>query len=155
MKLLFVCLGNICRSPSAEAIMNSVIAEAGLENEVSCDSAGTCAHHVGELADARMRQHASRRGTTLTSISHQFIEADFNRFDYIIAMDQSNYRNIIALASTETERDKVVQMTDYSSDEDQTSIPDPYYGGERGFELVLDLLEDCCHNFLAHLQLGQ
>ncbi len=149
MKLLFVCLGNICRSPSAEAIMNNVIAEAGLENKIWCDSAGTCAYHAGELADARMRQHANKRGTTLTSTSRQFIKADFNRFDYIIAMDSSNYQNIMAIV----ESDKVVMMTDYSTDKSQTSIPDPYYGGERGFELVLDLLEDCCQNFLDQLKL--
>jgi protein-tyrosine phosphatase len=151
--VLFVCLGNICRSPSAEAVFKAVVTKAGLENEFDIDSAGTIAVHSGEPADARMQQHASRRGYKLTSLSRKVNpKVDFDRFDYIIAMDDQNLRDLQAMARNAHDVDKISKMTDYASRSSHTSVPDPYYGGPSGFELVLDLLEDACAGLLVHIQ---
>jgi len=152
MKLLFVCLGNICRSPSAEAVMNMLIEENGLQDQIVCDSAGTYGGHAGELADRRMRKHATKRGINLTSRSRQIRPSDLNEFDYIIAMDSSNYNNILRLVTDKAQVRKIVKMTDYCSRFDYNEVPDPYYGGSKGFELVLDLLEDACQGFLDKLK---
>lgn len=152
MKLLFVCLGNICRSPSAEAIMNQLIEDAGLADKISCDSAGTIGYHEGLPADARMRKHGNQRGLNLDSISRQVTATDFKAFDYIIAMDRSNYNDLLECAKTEVEKRKVFQICDYASEPSCNEIPDPYYGGSKGFEKVLDLLEGCCGNLLTDLK---
>jgi len=152
MKLLFVCLGNICRSPSAEAIMKQLIKNEGLEDKISCDSAGTIGDHAGSPADARMRKHGSQRGLNLDSISRPVTLDDFSTFDYIIAMDQSNYKDLLERAQTESQKSKIIKICDYASDTNCLEIPDPYYGGPEGFEKVLDLLEGCCHNFLIDLK---
>lgn len=148
VNVLFVCLGNICRSPSAEAVMNSQIVKNNLVGKIKCDSAGTIGHHAGEPADARMRMHASKRGINLTSIARKFIAKDFERFDYIIAMDKQNYKDILSLDAENKYWDKVTMMTDYASDESVNSVPDPYYGGPQGFENVLDILEDSCSGLI-------
>lgn len=151
-KILFVCLGNICRSPSAEAVMLKCLKDNGLMDSFVVDSAGTCAYHVGEHADARMMAHAQRRGIVLTSISRGVRpHSDFQNFDLIVAMDNSNYRNLQRLATTPHDEQKIVMMTDYCRKYDLTEVPDPYYGGEAGFELVLDLLDDACQGLLKHL----
>jgi len=106
-KILFVCLGNICRSPSAEAVFNALIEKNGLENELSCDSAGTAAYHAGDQADSRMRQFALKRGYRLESISRPFVpESDFNQFDFIIGMDSQNVRDLNGMARNENDRKK-------------------------------------------------
>lgn len=144
-KVLFVCLGNICRSPSGEAVFKNVVEKAGVADEYEIDSAGTVAAHVGEPADQRMQRHALRRGYSLDSISRKVQpEIDLQHFDYIIAMDDSNYDDLIMLAQTDEEVKKISKMTDYSRKYSYPSVPDPYYGGGEGFELVLDLLEDAC-----------
>ncbi|HCY42095.1 MAG TPA: phosphotyrosine protein phosphatase [Prolixibacteraceae bacterium] len=151
--ILFVCLGNICRSPSAEAVFKALIEKDGMENVLSCDSAGTAAYHVGERADYRMRMSGLKRGYNLTSISRAFNpERDFDQFDFIIGMDRQNVRDLKSMARNETDRKKIHLMTDFSVSRKYDSVPDPYYGGDSGFELVLDILEDACAGLLRKLQ---
>lgn len=152
IKIVFVCLGNICRSPSAEAVMNAVVQKAGLEDKIECDSAGTIAYHAGEQADPRMKKHALKRGYNLTSIARKFIKEDFEEFDYIVAMDRSNYTDILELDKESQFVEKVSMMTNYCTDHDDVEVPDPYYGGPQGFEHVLDLLEDACTGLLEKIK---
>jgi protein-tyrosine phosphatase len=152
-QLLFVCLGNVCRSPSAEAVFNALIEKYGLQSDLQCDSAGTDAYHTGDQADYRMKQFAQKRGYRLTSISRRVNpKYDFDRFDYIIGMDKQNVRDLKALARNEDDRKKISLMTDYCPDRKYDSVPDPYYGGAAGFELVLDILEDACEGLIRKLQ---
>lgn len=149
-KVLFVCLGNICRSPAAEAVFLEMIKQRGLEDQFEVDSAGTSAYHAGENADSRMIEQAKKRGIHVPSISRQFIKEDFNRFDHIIVMDDSNYQNVMKLDPKGEFSSKVSKMTDFTGDKFSgfNYIPDPYFGGQDGFDMVLDLLDDCCSNFL-------
>lgn len=149
--ILFVCQGNICRSPSAEAVFNTMLHEAGLENEVQCDSAGTISYHNGEPADARMQTHARQRGYRLTSISRKIVRSDFENFDLVIAMDGDNLSDLENFASTEEAQNKIRLMTDYCTNLNPDCVPDPYYGGDAGFELVLDILEDACRGLLDEI----
>ena len=143
--ILFVCLGNICRSPAAEGIMKHQLKLKGLEDEVFVDSAGIGNWHVGDLPDRRMRMHGSRRGYDFNSRARQIKRADFDRFDLIVVMDDDNYDDVSYMARNEDEKAKVHLMTEYLNRfKGRRSVPDPYYGGEAGFELVLDLLEDGC-----------
>jgi protein-tyrosine phosphatase len=152
-QVLFVCLGNICRSPSAEAVFNAMVEKNGLAEELRCDSAGTAAYHAGDQADYRMKQFAQKRGYCLTSISRQVDpKVDFDRFDYIIGMDNQNVRDLKAVAQNENDRKKISLMTDYCSGKKYDSVPDPYFGGAAGFELVLDILEDACEGLIRKLQ---
>jgi len=153
-QLLFVCLGNICRSPGAEAVMNAKIKTEGLERMVFCDSAGIIGFHAGEPADARMRKHALKRGYALTSLSRQVNpDSDFDRFDMIIGMDDQNIKDLNALARTDEDRKRIFRMTDFSTQSKYKHVPDPYYTGSEGFELVLDLLEDACDGLILHLNM--
>lgn len=147
-KVLFVCLGNICRSPSAEAVMKKLVADAGLSHEIEVDSAGLIAYHEGEQADARMRAHAARRGYRLDSISRPVRYDDFERFDLIIGMDARNVEKLRELAPDVEASGKVHAMMEYSRNKLYDYVPDPYYGGASGFELVLDLLEEACAGLL-------
>jgi len=152
-KILFVCLGNICRSPSAEAVFRGFIENNGLENEFEIDSAGTSAWHAGEKADARMRRHASTRGYKLTSLSRKFSpDTDFDYFDIIVAMDNDNLRDLKSVVRGKEDEEKLFLMTDFSKEYDYDYVPDPYYGGDQGFELVIDLLEDASSGLLKHLK---
>ncbi|MCB2201241.1 low molecular weight phosphotyrosine protein phosphatase [bacterium] len=153
IKILFVCLGNICRSPSAEAIFRGYVEKKGLTKEFEIDSAGTSAYHQGEPADARMRRHASKRGYQLTSLSRKFDPAaDFDHFDIIIAMDRDNMHDLKQMARNKKDEEKLMLMTDFSSAFDYNYVPDPYYGGDKGFELVIDLLEDASSGLFNHLK---
>ena len=151
IKILFVCMGNICRSPSGEAVMNGLIVKNNLQDRIECDSAGTIGYHTGEPADARMQRHALKRGYDLTSIARQIKHFDFDRFDYIIAMDKENYNNILILDSEGKYRNIISLMMDFATQHDDSEVPDPYYGGEQGFEYVLDLLEDACMGLLERI----
>lgn len=147
-RLLFVCLGNICRSPSAENIMNHLLKERQLTDKVSCDSAGTSSYHIGSEPDRRMNAAAQKRGITLTGSARQFTAADFQDFDLILAMDKDNYRNILAVAPPGADNTKVRLMCDFCQKHSDTEVPDPYYGGESGFDYVIDLLTDACEGLL-------
>lgn len=150
-KILFVCLGNICRSPSAEAIMKHLVAEAGLQDKIYVDSAGILDYHEGELPDNRMRHHAKRRGYDLSSRSRPVKMKDFFDFDLIIGMDDNNISRLTQMAPDLDSKNKIHRMVAFSSRFQPDHIPDPYYGGDSGFELVLDLLEDACQGLLLEL----
>lgn len=152
MRLLFVCLGNICRSPSAEAVMNAVVEKHGAAGRFEIDSAGIIGVHEGEPADSRMKRFARKRGYQLNSISRPVNpDVDFEYFDLVVAMDDENVRDLLAMAPDEAARAKVVKMTDYAQSMGYDEVPDPYYGGEDGFILVLDLLEDACEGLYQQL----
>ena len=144
--LLFVCLGNICRSPAAEGVMRHVVeASPLLRGNVEVDSAGIGAWHTGQLPDSRMRSCAARRGYDLNSRARQVKTSDFDRFDYIFAMDHENVADLERLARNDADRQKILCLADYLTEHpDYHTVPDPYYGGEADFELALDLIEDAC-----------
>lgn len=147
--ILFVCLGNICRSPAAEGVMRQLVEERGLENRFKIDSAGLYGGHAGDLPDHRMRVHAIQRGYGLIHRSRKVRMSDFDDFDLIVAMDHSNYDRLREMAPTVDDEKKVVRMIDFVKGFPQCDcVPDPYYDGAEGFELVLDLLEDGCVNLL-------
>jgi protein-tyrosine phosphatase len=150
-KLLFVCLGNICRSPAAEGTMNHLLAQAGLTAEFFCDSAGTAAYHVGNRPDARMIAAADKRRIHLPGRARQFGPRDFEQFDLILAMDRNNFRDILAQDPTRMHRERVRLMCEFCQTYPDREVPDPYYGGEAGFEYVLDLLNDACGGLLKEL----
>lgn len=153
IKVLFVCLGNICRSPSAEAIFRGFVKKKNIGYQFEVDSAGTSGYHQGEPADARMKTHASKRGYQLTSLSRKFDPTkDFDYFDIIIAMDRDNLHDLRQMAAEKAEEEKLHLMTDFSSEYDYDYVPDPYYGGDQGFELVIDLLEDASNGLFSHLK---
>jgi protein-tyrosine phosphatase len=151
-QLLFVCLGNICRSPSAEGIMKHLVAEASLSDRIRCDSAGTSAYHIGEPPDPRMTAAAKRRGIALGGQGRQFQPQDFERFDLILAMDQDNYRSLKALDRAGNYTDKIRLMCDFCQAFSDKEVPDPYYGGADGFDDVIELLLDACQGLLTHVR---
>ena len=152
-KILFVCLGNICRSPAAEAICKQKIKDRDLENFFVVDSAGTGGWHVGNLADPRMRETASSRGIDLTSRSRQIEENDLYEFDYILVMDKDNLHAVQSLVQNESDpaTSKIKLILTYSKNSQLDEVPDPYYGGQHGFEKVLDLLDDAIDGLLDSL----
>ncbi len=148
-KILFVCLGNICRSSSAEEIMRVKVANAGRSEEFELDSAGLSSYHRGELPDSRMRMHAARRGYQLVHRSRPVCAEDFYKFDYILAMDDQNIGGLKELAPDVESLAKIGRLTNYCRIKIADHVPDPYYGGAQGFENVLDILEDACDGLLA------
>lgn len=152
VNVLFVCLGNICRSPAAQGVMQRMIDERGLGDRFYLDSAGTYGGHAGELPDRRMRVHAQRRGYNLTHRSRRVTGQDFEDFDVIVAMDSSNRYNLQEMAASVEVAGKIIMMGDYIRQyQHYDHIPDPYYEGAEGFELVLNLLEDACEALLEEL----
>ena len=153
MKLLFVCLGNICRSPAAEGVFLHLLKERELENQFVVDSAGTGSWHVGNPADRRMQAAASRRGILLPSRARQIRLDDLSTFDLVLTMDDANLMAVQALAKEagSSATASIKPMLSYAERFSETEVPDPYYGGETGFEHVLDLLEDACSNLLDEL----
>ncbi len=143
-KVLFVCLGNICRSPAAEGVMQAIVERAAVDVQV--DSAGTSSFHIGEPADKRMRAAAAKRGYELTSRSRMVTRRDFSEFDLIVAMDRNNFRELSILAGS-THR-KLVLLSDFLEGDWPRDVPDPYYGADDGFETVLDMLEAACPKIL-------
>ncbi|AUC62118.1 protein-tyrosine phosphatase [Cyanobacterium sp. HL-69] len=152
VKLLFVCLGNICRSPSAENIMIHLIEKEGLQDKITCDSAGTSRYHIGSPPDARMREAAKKRDIKLVGKARQIEDFDLEYFDLILAMDKANYHDILSLDLKGKYRDKIKLMCDFASHHTDTEVPDPYYGGESGFDYVIDLLLDSCEGLLDYVK---
>ena len=151
-KILFVCLGNICRSSSAEEIMRTLVKQAGLEQEIEMDSAGILNYHQGELPDSRMRMHASRRGYELTHRSRPVCTDDFFEFDWLIGLDDRNIQDLKARAPSPEADKKICRMTDFCRVKQVDYVPDPYYGGAQGFENVLDILEEACSGLLEEIR---
>jgi protein-tyrosine phosphatase len=157
VRLLFVCLGNICRSPTAEGVMRALVREAGLQERIALDSAGTGNWHVGDPPDARAIEAARRRGIALGGAARQVCARDFAEFDLILAMDRSNRRNLERLAPDERAQTKVRLLREFEGRAGPSSgadldVPDPYYGGPDGFDRVLDLVHAACASLLARLQ---
>ncbi len=154
LSVLFVCLGNICRSPAAEAIFLDLLDQKGLNNRFIVDSAGTGSWHVGKKADSRMREAAKKRNININSRARKIDETDFENFNFIIAMDNSNFDNILKfknkLRST-TDYAKILKIQDFSSEFQEREVPDPYFGGEEGFQYVLDILSDSVNGFLKSI----
>ncbi|MBR4843675.1 MAG: low molecular weight phosphotyrosine protein phosphatase [Alistipes sp.] len=152
-RILFVCLGNICRSPAAEAMLRVLVDREGLGDRVEIDSAGTYGGHSGERSDPRMRRAAEARGIAMTHRARQVREEDFERFDMVIAMDDNNYENLFRLAPDRAAQQKIYRFREFLRNHpDWSYIPDPYYEGHEGFELVLDLLEDGCSVLLEQIK---
>ncbi len=152
MNILFVCLGNICRSPMAESIFKHILVREQVTDEFQVDSAGLIAYHAGELADIRMRSHAQNRGYEINHLSRPFVTSDFERFDIIIGMDDQNIKGLTNLAKTVDNTKKIFRMTDYCQKIKTDNVPDPYYGGSEGFEFVINLLEDACEGLFLKLK---
>ncbi len=148
-RILFVCLGNICRSPTAEAVFKKLVKEKGMENLFSIDSAGTSANHRGEASDARSIRHAMKRGYVMDHKARLFSAEDFSKFDRIICMDDSNYANVTKLMKTEKDQLKIEKMADYLTKFNDSFIVDPWALGPEAFEHVIDLLDDACSQLLA------
>lgn len=152
MKILFVCLGNICRSPAAEAVFRAAAAREAPELAVEVDSAGTAGYHIGEPPDLRMRNAARRRGYDMSSLRARIVEpSDFEHFDLILAMDRENLTTLHSRAPAHT-RERVRLFLEFAPDATITEVPDPYYGGPNGFEEVLDLVEAATQGLLQHLR---
>jgi protein-tyrosine phosphatase len=155
MRILFVCLGNICRSPTAEGVMRHVIDREGLDGEIEVDSAGTGGWHVGSPPDERATASAKKRGIALTGAARRFTAGDFSDFDLILAMDEQNRRDILALASDDESRAKVKLFREFDKEAVESGdldVPDPYYGGGDGFEHVLDMSERATLGLIADLR---
>jgi protein-tyrosine phosphatase len=158
LRLLFVCLGNICRSPTAEATMRALVREAGLEREVELDSAGTGAWHAGSAPDERATAAAARRGIALEGSARRVRAEDFDDFDLILAMDLSNLEELRRMAPSEDARAKVRLLREFDPASVETGdldVPDPYYGDGDGFEHVLDHVQAACSGLLAQVRAGE
>ena len=152
MKILFVCLGNICRSPTAEGVFRAIVARDAPELLIEVDSAGTAGYHIGEPPDARTRQAASRRGYDLSQLRARIVEpGDFENFDLILAMDRENL-GVLHHRAPAHARERVRLLLEFAPDATVTEVPDPYYGGPNGFEEVLDLVEAASHGLIQHLR---
>lgn len=147
IKVLFVCMGNICRSPTAEGVFNNVIQKMGKADHFLVDSAGTHAYHIGEPSDSRSQQTARGRGIDLSGIrARKVTPTDFEYFDHILAMDSDNYHILMSISPSEHQH-KVNLFLDYATDRKEQDVPDPYYGGPNGFEHVFDLVEEASKGF--------
>jgi protein-tyrosine phosphatase len=156
VRILFVCMGNICRSPTAEGVMRRLLEDAGLGDRVEVESAGTGGWHVGEPPDERATLAARRRGITLSGAAQQVRPADFRRFDLLIALDRANLRELLALAPDEDAAEKVRLLREFDPAADgDLDVPDPYYGGDRGFETVLDMVEAACRGLIDELRAAE
>ena len=151
MKILFVCLGNICRSPLAEGIMKHKIEAAGLSQKITVDSCGTANYHIGDKPDVRTRKNAMQNGVTLNHLGRQLSATNLAEFDFILAMDRSNYQNIMRLASASQHAAKVLLIREFDSERGD-EVPDPYYGGEQGFQEVYEILDRSVDGFIDYLK---
>jgi protein-tyrosine phosphatase len=152
VSILFVCMGNICRSPTGEGVFHHYIQQQGYGNDIHVDSAGTISYHVGDAADVRMRQAASKRGYALNSIARQVKSTDFQDFNLIIAMDHDNLADLERMAGGVKSHIRLLgsYLKGANSNQNASSVPDPYYGGDQGFEDVLDMIEASCPAILTH-----
>jgi protein-tyrosine phosphatase len=151
--ILFVCLGNICRSPTAEGVMRELLQREGLAESFALDSAGTGAWHIGESPDPRAAAAARARGIVLDGHARQIQRGDFQRFDLILAMDRSNLRDLQRAAPDDAARAKVRLLRDFDPNGSEgCDVPDPYHGGPEGFERVLDLIEAACRGLLSEVR---
>ena len=152
MRVLFVCMGNICRSPMAEGVFRRRVDEAGLAAQIAVDSAGTHSYHVGEPPDVRAQEAAQRRGYDISRLrARQITRDDFNKFDYVLAMDETN-RRLLARLCPGHQAGKLKLFLEFHADPAAREVPDPYYGGAQGFEKVLDLVEEAAQGLLGHLR---
>lgn len=155
MKILFVCLGNICRSPSAEAVLRALAAREAPELDLEIDSAGTAGYHIGDAPDARSQAAALRRGYDMAPLRARIVEeADFERFDLILAMDTQNLE-VLRKRAPVRYRERVRLFLEFAPDCGLDEVPDPYYGGPTGFEQVLDLVEEASRGLISHLRKGR
>lgn len=152
-KVLFVCLGNICRSPLAEAIFKHKVNEKGLTDQFEADSCGTSNYHIGEPPDERTVRNALKNGVRISHLGRQLSEADLETFDYILAMDKSNYNNIFRLQNAASHSHKISLMREYDP-LGAGEVPDPYYGGEKGFQEVFEILDRSIENFIDQTAKG-
>ena len=146
-----VCMGNICRSPTAHGVMRHLVQARGWGGWLRVDSCGTHAYHVGEAPDRRSQKHALQRGYDLSDLrARQLVREDFEHFDLVLVMDHENMARVQALCPP-TQRHKLHRLTEFCREMRSATVPDPYYGGDQGFEHVLDLIEDACQGVLAHV----
>ena len=152
IKVLFVCMGNICRSPAGEGVFQHYVANEGYTDKFLIDSAGTYAYHIGERADSRMRQAATQRGYQLNSIARKVTGRDIATFDLIVPMDSDNLIDLESLAGGNRKHIRMLGsfLDGVTGNHDAPSVPDPYYGGVAGFEEVLDMIESACPLMLSH-----
>ncbi len=152
VRVLFVCMGNICRSPTAQGIFRNLVQEAGLEEFIEVDSAGTHAYHVGNPPDQRAQETAQRRGLELSDLrARQVSQEDFERFDYILAMDEDNHYSLSLVCPLEYQ-EKLGLLMEYAPHWGEREVPDPYYGGDQGFEQVFDMVEAACQGLLEEIR---
>jgi len=152
VRVLFVCMGNICRSPTAQGVFRRLVEEMGLEEVVEIDSAGTHAYHVGNPPDLRAQETARRRGLELSDLrARQVRQEDFERFDYILAMDEDNHYSLSLVCPLE-HQGKLKLLMEYASHWGEREVPDPYYGGDQGFERVFDMVEEACRGLLEEIR---
>jgi len=151
VNVLFVCMGNICRSPTAEGYFQHVVKQSGLADKIHTDSAGTHAYHIGSPPDNRAQAAASKRGIDLSSLRGRKVEAvDFEKFDYVIAMDDSNFSDLQMVADGDA--NNLFMFLEFAEQFSEKEVPDPYYGGDQGFEHVLDLIEDASNGLLKNIR---
>ena len=153
MRVMFVCLGNICRSPAAQAVFDSRLAARGLAGDIASESSGTCSYHVGQQSDTRMRETAKRYGIRIDHRSRQFTSSDFSRYDLILAMDRENHTDLLRMAGSDGDRRKVRMFRSFDP-EGPGDVPDPYYGGPEGFDQVLLMLLRTCDIIIDRIQEG-
>lgn len=152
VRVLFVCLGNICRSPTAEGVFRHVVEDAGLMDHIEIDSAGTHAYHIGDPPDIRSQEAARRRGIELSGLrGRKATPEDIEQFDYILVMDEENLSNLLAICPTGLD-EKIRLFLEFAPNRPEREVPDPYFGGESGFERVLDMIDEASHGLLAHLR---
>ncbi len=152
VRVLFVCLGNICRSPTAEGVFRALVNREGLDDKIFIDSAGTHAYHIGEGPDPRSQAAAAQRGIDLSSLrGRRATAADIKEFDYVLAMDEENYSNLMGMTTSQTKQ-RVTLLMNYAPERPEDEVPDPYFGGEGGFDRVLDMIEDASSGLLAEIR---
>ena len=152
VKVLFVCLGNICRSPTAEGVLRKFVEDEGLSDKIYVESAGTSSHHQGETAHPMSIETAAKRGYKLDSLSQPFEYDHFKKFDWIVTMDQSNFRNVMAQAKSKEDEERVIPFSHLCIENSITHVPDPYYEGDDGFDIVLDIVEDGCRGLIDRIK---